>query len=60
MTRYRIQIWNDLSGDKAYVHDTFATRYAAEKAAQKMCDGLPYSFDVEEEVFPDCAGMLFA
>ena len=49
MTKFRIQVWCDVSGDRAYVLDTYGTYEEAERAAKKCCEGLPYSFAVEEE-----------
>ena len=49
MTRFRIQVWCDVSGERAYILDTYGTREEAECAARKCCSGLPYSFEVEEE-----------
>ena len=53
MTRYRIQIWCDVSGDKACILDSYETRVEAERVAKKCCAGLPYSFEIKEEVVPD-------
>jgi hypothetical protein len=49
MTRYRIQVWCDVSGDKAYILDSFDSHGDAERAAKKCCADLPYSFAIEEE-----------
>ena len=53
MTRYRIQVWCDGSGDKAYILDSFDSHGDAERAAKKCCADLPYSFAIEEEAVPD-------
>lgn len=53
MTRYRIQVWCDVSGDKAYILDSFDSRGDAERTAKKCCAGLPYSYEIEEEAIPD-------
>ena len=58
MTRYRIQVWCDVGGDKAYVLDSYDSRLDAESAAKKCCAGLPYSFEIEEEVVPDYAALF--
>lgn len=58
MTRYRIQVWCDVSGDKAYILDSFSSHGDAECAAKKCCAGLPYSFEIEEEAIPDYAALV--
>jgi hypothetical protein len=58
MTRYRIQVWCDVSGDTAYLLDSYDSRDDAERAAKKCCTGLPYSFEIEEEVVPDYAALF--
>ena len=58
MTRYRIQVWCDVSGDRAYILDSYDTRAEAERVAKKCCSGLPYSFEVEEEPVVDYATLV--
>jgi hypothetical protein len=58
MTRYRIQVWCDVSGDKAYILDSYDTHVEALRAAKKCCAGLPYSFEIEEETAPDYAELV--
>jgi hypothetical protein len=58
MTRYRIQVWCDVSGDKAYILDSFDSHGDAERAAKMCCAGLPYSFEIEEEAIPDYEALV--
>ena len=58
MTRFRIQVWRDVSGDRAYILSTYGTREEAERAARKCCSGLPYSFEVEEEPAVDYVTLI--
>ena len=58
MTRYRIQVWCDVSGDKAYILDSFASYDDAERAAKKCCAGLPFSYEIEEEALPDYTALV--
>jgi hypothetical protein len=58
MTRFRIQVWCDVSGERAYILDTYGTREEAECAARKCCSRLPYSFEVEEEPAVDYVALV--
>ncbi|MFA5956393.1 hypothetical protein [Hyphomicrobium sp.] len=58
MTRYRIHVWCDVSGDNAYVLNSYDSRDDAERAAQTCCAGLPYSFEIEEESAPDYVALV--
>ena len=58
MTRYRIRVWCDVSGDKAYIGDSFDSHGDAARAAKKCCVGLPYSFEIEEEAAPDYVALV--
>jgi hypothetical protein len=58
MTRYRIQLWCDVSEDRVYILDSYRTRAEAEGVAKKCCSGLPYSFEIEEEPVVDYAKLV--